>query len=105
VGGESLKIIRVGRQNGAAGFRDCDDDGVHDGATSRPPPQQRCSPSDALRNPVNDIASLEQLIGGRVAPGVTLKTLHQDRGRHYGRPKAFLTQGNDQRGRSPRPLR
>lgn len=88
---KSLKVVRIGRQDGASGLCDCDDDGVNSRAASRAPPKQRCPTSETVGNVLHDIASLEELICGRVAPSVTLKALGQNHRRHHRRPKALLT--------------
>jgi len=99
-----LEIRRIRGQDGPAGLGHRHDQGIHGGTAASTMAEQGGAARQSLRNALNDIAGLEQLILGGVTPCMALETFHQHDGRNPRRPQPFIPQGEDQSQGCARPL-
>jgi hypothetical protein len=96
VGRQRLQVVRIGREYGPSGFRECHDKRIDGGPTTSQSPQQGCSPRKRLRDCIGDVTGLEEPILVRIAPRVPLQALHENHGRYRRWPEALLAQGDYQ---------
>ena len=94
---ESLQIVRVRCEHRSTRLGDRNDKCINGGALAGLCPQMRGSPRQPLRDVLDDIARLQQLVCQRVPSSISMKRLDHHRGGHNGRPKPFGLQRNDQR--------
>jgi hypothetical protein len=93
---QRLQIIRISREHCAPRLGHCNNESVDCRASTSPPPEKCCTPSETLGDLFDDVAGLEQLVLRRVAPRMSLQALDQNHRRNGGRPETFLPQRQDQ---------
>jgi len=81
-----FEVIRIGRKHRSTWLGHRHQERVDRRTTARPPPKQRRSSRDALRDPIDHVAGLEQSVLVRVSPGMPLKAFDEDDGRNRRRP-------------------
>jgi len=96
-----FQVAWVGRQHRSARLRHRDNQRVDRGTTSCAPSKQGSSSRETLRDPIDHVAGLEQLVLVRISARMPLKALDQDNRRNRSGPETFLPKGkNERRGRA-----
>jgi hypothetical protein len=93
-----FEVVEVGRDHDPVRLGEGDDDRVHGGAATRQPSKVRGPTSRALRHGLDNVASLKEPVGIRIARG-PLKALDEHDGRNDGRPQAFSLKDAQSRDR------
>lgn len=94
------EIFRVRREDRAPGFCEGHNERVDGGSFARSAAELCSSASERFRQLLDDITRLEKTVGLRVAPGISLQALDQDKRRDGRRPKPLAPKSQDQGGRA-----
>ena len=102
VGGQCLKVLRVGGQHRSTRFGESHHEGVNRRAATGMSPQQRRSSCEGFGDRFGDVARLEEPVLDRVPAGMSFQALDEDNRRDQGWPQTFAAKRDDERCRLPR---